>query len=87
VGDTEQRQKKTLIGNVLKSKMDKTVVVSVERLKKHPLYGKYIKRRVKYMAHDEKNDCRAGDRVLIIETRPLSKLKAWRVGEILERAK
>jgi len=87
VGDTEAGQKKTLIGNVLKSKMDKTVVVSVERLKKHPLYGKYIKRRVKYMVHDESNDCRAGDRVLIIETRPLSKLKAWRVGEILERAK
>jgi len=87
VGDTEAGQKKTLIGNVLKSKMDKTVVVSVERLKKHPLYGKYIKRRVKYMVHDEKNDCREGDRVLIIETRPMSKLKAWRVGEILERAK
>jgi len=87
VGDTEAGQKKTLTGNVLKSKMDKTVVVSVERLTKHPLYGKYIKRRVKYMVHDEKNDCREGDRVLIIETRPMSKLKAWRVGEILERAK
>lgn len=87
MGDTEAGQKKTLIGSVLKSKMDKTVVVSVERLKKHPLYGKYIKRRVKYMVHDEKNDCREGDRVLIIETRPMSKLKAWRVGEILERAK
>jgi len=87
VSGTETGQKKTLIGNVLKSKMDKTVVVSVERLKKHPLYGKYIKRRVKYMVHDESNDCRKGDRVSIIETRPLSKLKAWRVGEILERAK
>jgi len=87
VGERAQGQKKTLIGNVLKNKMDKTVVVSVERLKKHPLYGKYIKRRVKYMVHDEKNDCRPGDRVTIIETRPISKLKAWRIGEILERAK
>ncbi len=87
MGERAQGQKKTLIGSVLKNKMDKTVVVSVERLKKHPLYGKYIKRRVKYMVHDEKNDCRPGDRVTIIETRPLSKLKAWRIGEILERAK
>jgi len=87
VSGTETGQKKTLIGNVLKSKMNKTVVVSVERLKKHPLYGKYIKRRVKYMVHDESNDCREGDKVTIIETRPLSKLKAWRVGEILEKAK
>jgi len=87
VGDKAAGQKKTLIGNVFKSKMDKTVIVSVERLKKHPLYGKYIKRRVKYMVHDEKNDCRKGDRVSIVETRPLSKLKAWRIGEILERAK
>jgi len=87
VGEREKGQKKTLIGKVLKSRMDKTVVVSVERLKKHPLYGKYIKRRVKYMVHDEKNACNAGDRVLIVETRPMSKLKAWRVSEILERAK
>ena len=87
MGERAQGQKKTLIGSVLKNKMDKTVVVSVERLKKHPLYGKYIKRRVKYMVHDEKNDCRPGDRVTIIETRPISKLKAWRIGEILERAK
>ncbi len=87
MGERVTGQKKTLIGNVLKSKMDKTVVVSVERLKKHPLYGKYIKRRVKYMVHDEKNDCSAGDRVEIVETRPISKLKAWRVSEILEKAK
>lgn len=87
MGEREKGQKKTLIGKVLKSRMDKTVVVSVERLKKHPLYGKYIKRRVKYMVHDEKNACNAGDRVLIVETRPMSKLKAWRVSEILERAK
>ncbi|MFQ5354333.1 MAG: 30S ribosomal protein S17 [Thermodesulfobacteriota bacterium] len=87
MGDASVKTRKTLIGNVLKSKMDKTAVVSVERLKKHPLYGKYIKRRVKYMVHDEKNDCKAGDRVQIIETRNLSKLKTWRVGEILEKAK
>lgn len=80
--------KKTLIGNVLTSgKMDKTVVVSIDRLSKHPFYGKYVKRRVKYMAHDETNQCGAGDKVLIVETRPLSKTKRWRVKEILEKAK
>ncbi len=87
MGESTVGQKKTLIGNVLGSKMDKTVVVSVERLKKHPLYGKYIKRRVKYMVHDEKNDCQPGDRVQIVETRHISKLKSWRVGQILEKAK
>jgi len=65
----------------------KTVVVSVERLTKHPLYGKYMKRRVKYSAHDEKNECGLGDRVVIVETRPLSKTKRWRVEEVLEKAK
>ncbi|TAN62439.1 30S ribosomal protein S17 [bacterium] len=67
--------------------MDKTVVVAVESLTKHPLYGKYVKKRVKYMAHDEKNECGAGDKVLISETRPMSKLKRWRVKEIMEKAK
>ncbi len=79
---------KTLIGNVLSSgKMDKTVVVSIERLAKHPFYGKYIKKRVKYAAHDDKNQCGVGDRVMLVETRPLSKTKRWRVKEILEKAK
>ena len=81
-------QKKILTGSVMSSgKMDKTVVVSIERLAKHPFYGKYIKKRVKYPAHDEQNQCGVGDRVSIIETRPLSKTKRWRVKEILEKAK
>ncbi len=81
-------QKKTLVGNVLSSgKMDKTVVVSIERLTKHPFYGKYIKKRVKYPAHDDGNKCGVGDKVMIVETRPLSKTKRWRVTEILEKAK
>ena len=80
-------RKKQFIGIVVSDKMDKTVVVMVERLVKHPLYGKYIKRRKKYMAHDENNECRIGDKVLIEETRPLSRRKRWRVRQILERAK
>ncbi len=83
----KRRPRKTLIGSVVGNKMDKTVVVSVERLTKHAVYGKYIKRRVKYVAHDEKNECGAGDKVALIETRPLSKMKRWRVKEILEKAK
>lgn len=82
-----RKPRKTLIGSVVSNKMDKTVVVSVERLTKHPVYGKYVKRRVKYMAHDEKNVCGPGDKVALIETRPLSKLKMWRVKEVLEKAK
>lgn len=80
-------KRKELIGVIVSDKMDKTVVVMVESLIKHPLYGKYIKKRKKYMAHDENNRCKIGDRVLIEETRPLSKRKRWRVKEILERAK
>ena len=80
-------RKKQFIGIVVSDKMDKTVVVMVERLVKHPLYGKYIKRRKKYMALDENNECQIGDKVLIEETRPLSKRKRWRVREILEKAK
>lgn len=80
-------RKKEFIGTVVSDKMNKTVVVMVERLVKHPLYGKYIKRRKKFMAHDEENACKIGDRVLIEETRPLSRRKRWRVKEILERAK
>lgn len=79
--------RKQFIGIVVSDKMDKTVVVMVERLVKHPLYKKYIRRRRKFMAHDEENACRAGDKVLIEETRPLSRHKRWRVRQILERAK
>ena len=74
------------IGTVVSNKVDKTVVVMVERLVQHPLYKKYIKRRKKFMAHDEHNECEIGDRVLIEETRPLSRHKRWRVKKILERA-
>ncbi len=74
-------------GVVVSNKMDKTVVVMVERLVKHPRVGKYIRQRTKFMAHDEKNDCHIGDLVRIIETRPLSKHKRWRVLKILKGAK
>lgn len=78
--------RKTMVGTVVSDRMDKTVVVLVERLVKHPVYKKYTRRRARYKAHDEKNECRVGDRVLLIETRPLSREKRWRVKEILERA-
>lgn len=73
-------------GIVVSDKMDKTVVVMVERLVKHKLYKKYIKRRAKFSAHDEKNNCKAGDKVVITESRPLSKSKRWRVINIVEKA-
>ncbi len=82
-----EMRRRVLTGSVVGGKPAKTVIVTVERLTKHAAYGKYIKRRVRYMAHDEKNECRAGDKVAIVETRPLSKMKRWRVQEILERAK
>lgn len=84
--ETAKGQRKTRVGHVLSDKMDKTVVVAVMRRYQHPKYKKYIKERIKYKAHDENNDCGIGDRVLIEETRPLSKDKRWRVKEILERA-
>ena len=80
-------RRKQFIGTVVSDKMDKTVVVMVETLVKHPLYEKYIRRRKKYMAHDENNECKIGDKVLIEETRPLSRRKRWRVRQILERGK
>lgn len=80
-------KRKTFIGQVEGGKMDKTVLVAVESLTKHPKYGKYVKTRVKFMAHDEKNECAPGDKVLIVETRPLSTRKRWRVKEILEKAR
>jgi small subunit ribosomal protein S17 len=79
------RKQKT--GVVVSNKMDKTIAVKVERRLKHPLYGKFVKRSKKFIAHDEENTCNIGDRVRIMETRPLSKMKRWRMVEILERAK
>ncbi|MEZ0072899.1 30S ribosomal protein S17 [Planotetraspora sp. GP83] len=79
--------RKTREGLVVSDKMDKTVVVAVEDRVKHPLYGKVIRRTTKYKAHDEQNSCGVGDRVLLMETRPLSASKRWRVVEILEKAK
>ena len=77
---------KSRSGVVTSDKMDRTVVVSVMSYKKHPQYGKYVRRSKKYLAHDESNDCNVGDRVVIVETRPLSKRKRWRVQSIVERA-
>ncbi len=79
--------KKTLIGSVVSNKMDKTVVVLVEHLKLHPLYKKYIRKSKKFKAHDEKNVCKIGDKVKIIECRPLSKDKNFRLLEVLDKAK
>jgi len=73
-------------GTVIRAKMMKTVVVQVDRLVQHPLYGKRINQRTRYMAHDEKSECHEGDRVLIIESRPLSRNKRWRVSRVLKRA-
>ncbi len=80
-----EKKRKTRFGRVVSNKMDKTVVVAVETLRHHPLYKKTIRRAVKYKAHDEKNECRPGDTVKIIETRPLSKEKRWRVAEIVTK--
>ena len=77
--------RKTKVGTVVSDRMDKTVVVRVERLVPHPVYKKYVKRRTTYKAHDEKNEYRIGDRVEIVETRPLSKEKRWRVGRLFVR--
>ena len=79
--------RKERVGIVTSSKMDKSIVVMVERRVKHPKYGKYVKKSSKFVAHDEKNDCNEGDTVKIMETRPLSKIKNWRLIEILERVK
>ena len=84
---SERNLRKTRVGMVVSDKMDKTVVVSIEDNVKHPLYKKIIKNTVKLKAHDENNQCGIGDRVLVMETRPLSKDKRWRVVEIIEKAK
>ena len=79
--------RKERIGVVTSNKMDKSIVVSVVRKEKHPLYGKFVVKTSKFTAHDEKNDCNSGDTVKIMETRPISKNKCWRLVEIIERAK
>ena len=85
---TEERNlRKTRVGIVTSDKMDKTIVVSIVDNVKHPLYGKIVKRTYKLKAHDEKNECNIGDRVRVMETRPLSKDKRWRLVEIIEKAK
>jgi small subunit ribosomal protein S17 len=84
---TERALRKTRIGTVVSDKMDKTVVVAVQRLVKHPLYGRIIKLTKKLKAHDELNECQIGDKVKLMETRPLSKDKRWRVVNIIEKAK
>ncbi|MCL2512664.1 MAG: 30S ribosomal protein S17 [Oscillospiraceae bacterium] len=84
---SERNLRKTRVGQVTSDKMDKTVVVSVKDKVRHPLYKKIVNRTIKLKAHDEKNECGIGDKVLIMETRPLSKDKRWRVAEIIEKAK
>jgi small subunit ribosomal protein S17 len=84
---TERNLRKQRTGVVASNKMQKTITVLVERKVKHPIYGKFIKKSKKYAAHDEKNECNIGDIVRIMETRPLSKTKSWRLVEIIERAK
>jgi small subunit ribosomal protein S17 len=83
---TDRNQRKTRTGKVVSDKMDKTVVVAVEALIQHPLYGRIVRRTKKFKAHDEENTCRIGDQVKIAETRPLSKDKRWRVVEVTKRA-
>ena len=84
---SERNLRKTRVGMVVSDKMDKTVVVAIQDNVKHPLYKKIIKRTVKFKAHDEKNECGRGDTVKVMETRPLSKDKRWRLVEIIEKAK
>jgi small subunit ribosomal protein S17 len=85
---TETRgQRKVRVGRVVSDRMEKTVVVSIERLVKHPVYGRYVRRRSKFKVHDEKNECRVGDLIRFSETRPMSKDKRWRFVEFVERAK
>ena len=83
----ERNLRKERVGTVTSNKMGKTISVSVERKVKHPVYGKFVRKSKKFLAHDENNDCSIGDTVRIMETRPLSKRKRWRLVEIIERAK
>ena len=82
----KRKPRKTMVGRVVSDRMNKTVTISVERLFQHPRYKKIVKKTSKIYAHDEENKCRIGDKVKVMSTRPLSKLKRWRVVEILERA-
>lgn len=84
---TERKNRKQRTGVVVSDLMDKSITVLVERKLKHPLYGKFVKFSKKFTAHDEKNECKTGDKVKIMETRPLSKKKRWRLVEVLEKAK
>ena len=79
-------RRKTQVGVVISDKMDKTVIVRVDKVLKYPIYGKYVRRKANYKAHDERNESRVGDKVLITESRPLSKEKRWRVSQTLEKA-
>ena len=83
----ERNLRKTRVGRVVSNKMQKTIVVAIEDNVKHPLYGKIMKRSIKLKAHDENNECKIGDKVEIMETRPLSKDKRWRLVEVIEKAK
>ena len=86
VKKVETKGQHTVVGRVISDKMDKTVSVAIERLIKHPVYGKYIRRTTKVLAHDENNECKSGDRVTISECRPVSKHKAWQVVNVVQRA-
>jgi len=83
----ERNFRKERVGKVVSNKMTKSITVAVERKVKHGMYGKFLKKTTKFMAHDEKNECTIGDKVKIMETRPLSKLKRWRLVEVIEKAK
>ena len=82
-----RNRRKVRVGRVVSDRMDKTIVVSIERLVKHPTYGRYVRRRAKFKVHDEKNECHVGDMVRFMETRPISKDKRWRFVAIVEKAK
>ncbi len=86
MSEEKAKSQRTIVGRVVSDKMDKTVSVAVERLIKHPVYGKYIRRTTKVLAHDANNECKAGDRVAISECKQLSKNKAWTVVDVVERA-
>jgi small subunit ribosomal protein S17 len=86
VQDTQTKGERTLTGRVTSNKMSKTIAVEVERLVKHPKYGKYVRRTTKLLAHDEKSESREGDKVAIVQCRPLSRRKSWRLVRVLERA-
>jgi small subunit ribosomal protein S17 len=85
--ETTRNRRKIRVGRVVSDRMEKTIVVSIERLVKHPTYGRYVRRRAKFKVHDEKNECKVGDLVRFMETRPISKDKRWRFVAVVERAK